>query len=173
MEVKQKVLSTSLKDVEVYEIHTVNPSKSSKTPVFASRRGIGSAGTLYNDFSVYRIDMNIDNYNFTASEKMAIKFLLQSPHRKVIYWKEYGAAEWYTIADRTVGGRPTATPVIFKIGPKIRAGVRLLVKLGILIPEIEDDKEYKVQRALGLVIGRIYYMPDEIRKKLENLALDL
>lgn len=173
MEVKQKVLGTSLKDVEVYEIHTVNSSKNSKTPVFASRRGIGSAGTLYSNFSVYRIDMNIDNYNFTASDKMAIRFLLQSPHQKVIYWKEYGSAEWYTISNQTVFGHPTESPVMLKMGSKMRTGVRLLVKLGLLIPEIEDDKEYKVQRALGLVIGRIYYMPDEIRKKLKDLAMDL
>ena len=117
--------------------------------------------------------MNIDNYNFAASDKMAIKFLLQSPHQKVVYWKEYGSAEWYTIADRTVGGHQTVKPVMLKMGLKMRSGVRLLVKLGLLIPEIEDDKEYKVQRALGVVIGRIYYMPDEIRKKLKDLAMDL
>jgi len=116
--------------------------------------------------------MNIDNYNFTASDKMAIKFLLQSPHRKVVYWKEYGSTEWYTIGDRTISGRPLQV-VTSKMGSKMRTGVRLLVKLGLLIPEIEDDKEYKVQRALGLAIGRIYYMPDEIRKKLKGLAMDL
>jgi len=32
VEVKQKVLGTSLKDVEVYEIHTVNLQKTSKLP---------------------------------------------------------------------------------------------------------------------------------------------
>ena len=117
--------------------------------------------------------MNIDNYNYTASEKMTIQFFLREPHQKAVYWKEYGSTEWYTIADHTAGGRPTENPVIFKIGPRMRQGVRSLVKLGLLIPEIEDDKEYKVQRALGVVIGRIYYIPDEIRKKLKDLALDL
>ena len=124
--------------------------------------------------------MNIDNYNFTASDKMAIRFFLQAPHQKAVYWKEYGAAEWYTINECTVnnvaltfGGRLIGKPLISKMDSKMRAGVWLLVKLGLLIPEIEDDKEYKVQRALGLVIGRIYYMPDEIRKKLKDLAMDL
>lgn len=117
--------------------------------------------------------MNIDNYNFTAPEKMAISFFLQLPHQKAVYWKEYGSTEWYTIADRTQAGRPVEKSVISKMWPKMIKGVRLLVKLGLLIPEIEDDKEYKVQRALGVVIGRIYYMPDEIRKKLKDLALDL
>lgn len=32
MEVKQKVLGTSLKDVEVYEIHIVNHQKTPKPP---------------------------------------------------------------------------------------------------------------------------------------------
>ncbi len=49
----------------------------------------------------------------------------------------------------------------------------MMVKTGLLVPEIETDKEYKVQRALGSVIGRIYYMPKEIREELKDEVIDV
>ena len=41
-----------------------------------------------------------------------------------------------------------------------------LIEKGILVPKL-SDKEFEVQFATGAVINRVYYMPDEIRKKVE------
>ena len=112
------------------------------------------------------------NYDdFTRAERAALA-LFFNECQKVINWKEYGPAEWYLMFDPTVVG-DNARPVILKAKVQERKTIRMMVKLGMLVPEIEDDKEYKVQRALGIVTGRIYYMPEKIRKELKDEAIDL
>jgi len=108
-------------------------------------------------------------YNFTKEECKFIDQFLNGC-QKVVNWKEYGPTEWYTIFDSTVSNNYVNNkPIILKVR---KAGdrkiIKMMIKLGLFVPEIEDDKEYKVQRALGCVIGRIYYMPEEIREELKN-----
>ena len=97
------------------------------------------------------------DYNFDYNDKKFIITFL-NVDQKVIHWKEYGASEWYMFHE----SRPMSVNFFEK------AIIRKMVELELLIPEIEDDKEYKVQRALGCVPGRIYYMPEEIREELKN-----
>lgn len=113
----------------------------------------------------------MSNYDFNHTERAFISLFLNEC-QKVVYWKEYGSTEWYTMFDPTVVGDP-AKPIILKVKPVERKIIRMMVKAGMLVPEIEDDKEYKVQRALGCVIGRIYYMPKEIREELKNEMIDI
>lgn len=103
---------------------------------------------------MYKILMDVDNFNYIECE--FVKWCLDI-HFKIVYWKEYGSNEWYIMDPKT----RKATFLERKI-------IRMMIKLGLLVPEIEDDKEYKIQRALGCVIGRIYYMPKEIREELKN-----
>lgn len=108
----------------------------------------------------------MDDYNFTKTERKFIE-LFFNKCQKIIAWTEYGPAEWYTMFDHAVVGDP-GNPIILKVSFAERKIIRMLIKLSLLIPEIEDDKEYKVQRALGCVKGRIYYMPEEVREKLKD-----
>lgn len=110
----------------------------------------------------------VDNFEFTKAEKGIIKTFLINNHLKVIYWKEYGINEWYWMLAQDI-----LKPVITKSNTQERKAIKTLAKFKILIPEIDDDKEYKVQRSLGLVQGRVYYMPEEMREKLKDLAMDL
>lgn len=114
----------------------------------------------------------MSNYDFiTRTERKFISTFLNEC-QKVVYWKEYGVTEWYTMFDPSVVG-DLIKPSILKTNPSERKIIRMMVKFEMLVPEIEDDKEYKVQRALGCVIGRIYYMPKEIREELKNEAIDI
>ena len=103
--------------------------------------------------------------NFNYKECKFIARFLDS-QVKIVHWKEYGTTEWYIIDPNT---RPSTLKTTF-LERKI---ISLALKLGLFIPEIEDDKEYKVQRALGCVIGRIYFMPKEIREELKNEMIDI
>ncbi|KKM91815.1 hypothetical protein LCGC14_1224630 [marine sediment metagenome] len=107
----------------------------------------------------------MSNYNFNYTECTFVKRFLDS-QVKAIYWKEYGANEWYIMDPEILPSPLKATFLERKI-------IRMMVKLGLLLPEIEDDKEYAVQRALGCVIGRIYYMPKEIREEFKDEAIDI
>lgn len=110
----------------------------------------------------------MSTYNFTKEECKFIRAFL-NVCQKVVNWKEYGPIEWYTMFDSTVSnGYVNNRPIILKVKAGERKIIKMMIKLGLLVPEIEDDKEYKVQRALGCVIGRIYYMPEEIREELKN-----
>ena len=109
--------------------------------------------------------MDIDNFNYT--ECKFVKRCLDI-HFKIVYWKEYGANEWYIMDPKTY---PNIT--ILKATFLERKIIRMMLKLELLVPEIEDDKEYSVQRALGCVIGRIYYMPEEIREELKDVAIGI
>jgi len=117
----------------------------------------------------YKVSMS--NYDFTGTERKFISMFL-NVCQKVVNWKEYGPTEWYTMFDPSVVG-DSILPIILKTKPAERRIIRMMVKLELLLPEIEDDKEYAVQRALGCVIGRIYYMPKEIREELKDEAIDI
>jgi len=101
----------------------------------------------------------MSDYNFDYYDKAFITRFFDG-RQKVIHWEEYGASEWYMVHKNRPG--MTATNYYQK---RI---IRKIVELELLIPEIEDDKEYKVQRALGCVQGRVYYMPEKIREELLN-----
>jgi len=87
-------------------------------------------------------------------------------HQKIVHWKEYGTTEWWIMFETLLTGRQVQVPRS-KVSLTERKIILMLIQLGLLVPEIEDDKEYNVQRALGLVIGRIYYMPEEVREELK------
>lgn len=102
----------------------------------------------------------MSNYNFTEVERKFIaRFVNDS--LKLVYWGEYGKNEWYTSI--------TCKKVTF-IERRI---IKMLLKLELLLPEIVNIDEYKVQRALGLVTGRIYYMPEEIKEKLKDVVIGI
>ena len=116
----------------------------------------------------------MSKYNFTEEERKFIgPFLIWHKPCKLVYWKEYGPTEWYYIFVDQQLGRDSAQLPYTKVPFKIQKIIKMMVKIGLLVPEIEGDKEYKVQRALGCVIGRIYYMPEEIREELKNEPIDL
>lgn len=114
----------------------------------------------------------MSKYNFTDAESKFIgQFFIWHRPCKLVYWKEYGPTEWYFMfADRQQFGRGSVQLPRTKVPSKTQKIIKMMLKLGLLVPEIEDDKEYKVQRALGCVIGRIYYMPEEIREEFINDA---
>ena len=105
--------------------------------------------------------MNSDTFNYTEC-KFVRQFLL--PDFKAVYWGEYGSTEWHTMNSQR-------SPKIMKMTYAERAIIKMMLKLELLIPEIDDDKEYTVQRALGLTMGRIYYMPEEIRKEIKVVLI--
>lgn len=113
----------------------------------------------------------MSNYDFNVPER---KFICQflDGFTKVVNWKEYGPAEWYTLV-RYPWLKASAEPKMVKVQGLNLKILRQMVKNGLLVPEIETDKEYRIQRAIGSVIGRIYAMPKEIRAELENEALDI
>ena len=102
----------------------------------------------------------MSDYNFDYADKKFIIKFLNADDLKLMHWKEYGASEWYMFYEN----HPTSKSANYYQ----KRIIRKMVKLELLIPEIEDDKEYKVQRALGCVQGRVYYMPEKIREELQN-----
>ena len=111
----------------------------------------------------------MSNYNFTEEEREFIEqFFIWHEPCKIVNWKEFGPTEWYYIFVGQQFGRNSAQLPRTKVPFKIQKIIKMMIKIGLLVPEIEDDKEYKVQYALGCVIGRIYYMPEEIREELKN-----
>lgn len=113
----------------------------------------------------------MSNYDFNVPERKFISQFLLNEGVKVVNWKEYGPAEWYMMTPRP--WKVTAAPKMVKVQGLNLKILRQLVKNELLVPEIEDDKEYRVQCALGCVIGRIYAMPEEIREELENEMIDI
>ncbi len=108
----------------------------------------------------------MSDYNFDYEDKQFItKFF--DVALKLMYWKEYGASEWYMFYEN----HPTSKSVMTSVNYYQKRTIRKMVELELLMPEIEDDKEYKVQRALGCVQGRVYYMPEEIREELKDGAI--
>ena len=107
----------------------------------------------------------MSNYNFNYTECKFVKKFLDD-QVKAVHWKEYGSTEWYIID-------PSICTTTLKATFLERKIINLMLKLELLVPEIEDDKEYKVQRALGCVIGRIYYIPKKIREELKNEMIDV
>ncbi|KKL57767.1 hypothetical protein LCGC14_2232130 [marine sediment metagenome] len=112
----------------------------------------------------------MSNYTFTVLEGRFISQFLNE-FQKVVNWKEYGPAEWYSVYESPF--KSTCEPKMIKIQGSQLKILRMMIKTGLFVPEIETDKEYKVQRALGNVIGRIYYMPKEIREELKDEIIDV
>lgn len=111
----------------------------------------------------------MSHYNFTDAEYSFISQFLNECFQ-IICWKEYGPTAWCTMFDTTIAGDLSMNPpIIIKMKVVERKIVRTMIKSGLLIPEIENDKEYKVQYALGCTPGRIYYMPKEIREDIKKL----
>ncbi len=104
-------------------------------------------------------------YNFNYLKCKFIKNFL-NPNFKVVYWKEYGVTEWHTIDIQR-------SPKILKMTFNERKIIQMMLKLELLLPEIENDEEYSVQRALGCVIGRIYYMPKKMLEELKDVIIDI
>ena len=115
----------------------------------------------------------MSNYDFTYAERKFIKRFIINDSFKLIHWKEYGSTEWYTRITRLPYIGDEIDPNITKTTAAERRVIRMMLKFGLILPEIESDKEYSAQRALGLVIGRIYYMPEKIQEELKNEAIDL
>jgi len=115
--------------------------------------------------------MNVDDFTYT--ERKFIKHFIINDSFKLIFWKEYGNTEWYTVIDRLPYIGDKIDPITQKTTPIERKTIKMMLKYELILPEIEDDKEYKVQRALGLVIGRIYYMPEKIREALKDEMIDI
>lgn len=114
----------------------------------------------------------MSTYNFTEEERKFIgQFFIWHAPCKIVYWKEYGPTEWYYMFVFQQFGRGSPQLSRTKVPFKIQKIIKMMLKLELLVPEIEDDKEYKVQRALGCVIGRIYYMPEEICEELKNAGI--
>lgn len=111
----------------------------------------------------------MSKYNFTNTERDFIdKFFICHAPCKLVHWKEYGDTEWYYVFAGQQFGYYSTQLSRTKVPSKIQKIIKILLKLELLVPEIENDKEYEVQRALGCVIGRIYYMPEEIQEELKN-----
>ena len=110
----------------------------------------------------------MSKYNFTDAEgKFIGQFFIWHKPCKIVHWKEHGSTEWYYLFPY----KPISLPS--KTQASARKIIKMMIKLELLVPEIESDKEYVVQRALGCVIGRIYYMPEEICEELKNELIDL
>ncbi|MCK4500250.1 hypothetical protein KAU11_07120 [Candidatus Babeliales bacterium] len=110
----------------------------------------------------------MSSYNFTTVESEFIRQFF-NVCMKVVHWKEYGPTEWYVMFVPTVVGN-SSNPIMVKTKLEERKIIKMMLKLELLVPEIENDKEYEVQRALGCVIGRIYYMSEEIREELKDVV---
>ena len=111
-------------------------------------------------------------YNFTSKQVWLIIKLLKHPDHVLKHWQQYGD-HWQMGESKNVKHVNRKPYCIFEaILSSSVYGIMNLVKLGILVPEIENDIEYRTQVALGLVEARIYYMSDDARKMLSKLYED-
>ena len=108
--------------------------------------------------------MDINTFTRPESGFLGTFFIWHDPPVKIVCLKEYGPKEWYY-------QWPHNKSKLSKIPFNVQKIVKMLIKSDWLIPEIDNDKEYTVQRALGLVAGRIYYMPEEVRKEIKEVLI--